>query len=95
MIERLRRICVEYGVSVRFDDLGSWGATAELRSEYDSQRREIVVNRRTASHLVAHAIAHELYHHKEAIGEIVQLHERRDRERAADQHAMRLIAQLR
>jgi predicted transcriptional regulator len=95
MIERLRPICAEYGVSVRFEDLGSWGATAELRSEYDPERREIVVNRRTAPHLVSHAIAHELYHHKEAIGEIVRMHQRRDRERAADEHAMRLIAQLR
>ena len=95
MIERLRRMCAEYGVGIRFDDLGSWGATAELRSEYDPERREIVVNRRISPHLVMHAIAHELYHHKEAIGEIVRLHQRRDRERSADEHAVRLIARLR
>jgi hypothetical protein len=95
VIERLRRRCERYGVTVRFDDLGSWGNAAELRAEYDPEVPEIVVNRRTARHLVAHAIAHELYHHREAIGEIERLPARRERERAADEHARRLIAELR
>jgi hypothetical protein len=94
VIERLRRACEEYGVGVRFDDLGSWGGVAELRSEYDAEIPEIVVNRRIAPHLVAHAIAHELYHHCEAIGEVARLRTPRERERAADEHAVRLIEKL-
>jgi hypothetical protein len=94
MIERLRRICSEYGVVVRFDDLGTWGNAAELRSEYDPAVPEIVVNRLAAPQLAAHAIAHELYHHREAIGEIERLPHRKDRERAADDHAIKLIREL-
>lgn len=95
MIERLRRTCAEYGVGLRFDDLGSWGRAAELRSEYDPTVPEIVVHLRTAPNLVAHAVAHELYHHREAIGDVARLRTRRERERAADEHAVRLIEKLR
>jgi hypothetical protein len=94
MIERLRRMCAGYGVGLRFDELGAWGDAAELRSEYDPTVPEIVVNRRTAPHLVAHAVAHELYHHREAIGDLARLRTRRERERAADDHAVRLIEKL-
>lgn len=94
MMERLRSACARYGVGVRFDDLGAWGDAAELRSEYDPAVPEIVVNRRNAAHLVPHAIAHELYHHREAIGEIVRLRTRHERERAADDYAVRLLEEL-
>ena len=94
MIERLRSMCAGYGVHLRFGDLGSWGDAAELRAEYDPGVPEIVVNSRTAPHLVAHAIAHELYHHREAIGDIARLRGRRERERAAEAHAARVIAEL-
>jgi len=94
MIERLRRLCAEHGVSVRFAHLGSWGGVAELRSEYDPTLREIVVNCSTAPNLVAHAIAHELYHHREAMGEIARLPHRAERERAANAYAATLIEEL-
>jgi hypothetical protein len=94
MIERLRRRCAAYGVRVRFDDLGGWGAAAELRAEYDPDIPEIVVSRRLAPRLAAHAIAHELYHHREAIGEVARARTRRERERSADAHADRMLAEL-
>ena len=40
--------------------------------------------------LVARAIGHELYHHREAIGEIGVLANKRAREAAADAYAARL-----
>ncbi len=94
MIERLRRICARYGVALRFDELGTWSADAELRSEYDPAIPEIVVHQRIAPHLVARAIAHELYHHREAIREVARLNTRRERERAADTYAECLIEEL-
>jgi hypothetical protein len=95
MIERLHDRCAEYGVRVRFDDLGSWSEAVELRAEYDPAIPEIVVSCRLAPRLVAHAIAHELYHHREAIGDVPRMPTRRERERAADAHAKRLLAELR
>ena len=94
MIERLYRLCARYGVQVRFGDLGSWSAALQLRAEYDPEIPEIVVNSRTDPHLVGHAIAHELYHHREAIGDVARLPTRRERERAADAYAARLSAEL-
>lgn len=94
MIERLRDICTQYGLGVRFDDLGSWGDEAELRAEYDPEIPEIVVNRCLTAHSIARAIAHELYHHREAIGEITRLPRRVERERAAERHAAALIEKL-
>jgi hypothetical protein len=83
-----------YGVAIRFADLGDWG-TVELRSEYDPRRREIRLNARVAERLnatelgkfVVLAIAHELYHHRERIGEIPVLRDATARERAADAYA--------
>ena len=37
------------------------------------------------------AIAHELYHHREAVGEIVRIGDRTARERAADAFADTLV----
>jgi len=83
-------LCAQYGVRVRFADLGDWGES-ELRSEYDPEVPEIRLNNRLALELVPFAIAHELYHHREAIGEIVTLRDRSAREAAADAYAARLL----
>ena len=93
-----RSLARAYGVAVRFDDLGDWGG-AQLRSEYDPKAREIRLNARIAARLaadaleefVALAIGHELYHHRECIGEIAVLRPRAAREAAADAYARRLL----
>jgi hypothetical protein len=86
-----------YGVAVRFADLGDWGSV-ELRSEYDPRLPEIRLNVRVAEALpvellgefVAHAVGHELYHHRERIGEVPPIDDRRAREAAADKFARAL-----
>ena len=78
-----------YGVAVVFADLGAWGE-ALLRAEYDPNVPEIRLNLRYAQTLappelgefVALAVGHELYHHREAIGEVPPVHERAARENA-------------
>ena len=87
-----------YGVGVRFADLGDWGRD-ELRSEYDPSIPEIRINLRIAAALparqlrefVALAVGHELYHHRERIGEVSVLPDRRARESAASQFARDLL----
>ena len=87
-----------YGVAIRFADLGDWGP-AELRSEYDPRGPEIRLNARVAERLSSHelgefvtiAIAHELYHHRERIGEVTPSCDRSDRERAADAYALEIL----
>lgn len=87
-----------YGVGVRFADLGDWGE-AELLSEYDAAIPEIRINVRCVSGLpqskvdrfVALAVAHELYHHGEAIGAVPRLRARNAREAAADCFARALL----
>jgi hypothetical protein len=89
-----------YGVAVRFADLGDWGA-AELMSEYDPARQEIRLNLRVAQRLgpdelrqfVALAIGHELYHHRERIGEEPVALGHEARERCAGEFARRLAGQ--
>ncbi|HVN69738.1 MAG TPA: hypothetical protein VMU38_08835 [Candidatus Binatia bacterium] len=91
-----------YGVGVRFADLGAWGE-AELRSEYDPAIPEIRLNRRVAERMsarerdefVALAVGHELYHHREAIGEIAVVRDRAEREAAACDFARSLSSQER
>ncbi len=77
-----------YDVAVIFADLGDWGAT-ELRSEYDPHGPVIRINNRVTmrEELVARCIYHELYHHREAIGEVRRQGGRRAREAAADAFA--------
>lgn len=83
-----------YGVGVRFADLGDWGES-ELRSEYDPAVPEIRLNLRVAGALtpaelgefVAMAVGHELYHHRESIGEVPRVGNRQARESAADAYA--------
>ncbi len=87
-----------YGVAVSFADLGDWGS-AELRSEYDPSGPVIRLNARVAERMTAAdlgefvtlAIAHELYHHRERIGEIAVAGNRAARERAADRYARELL----
>ncbi|HZT11272.1 MAG TPA: ImmA/IrrE family metallo-endopeptidase [Candidatus Baltobacteraceae bacterium] len=87
------------GIRVELADLGSWGGHAELRSEYDPQGPVIRINARMldetapqeTARLVAAAIAHELYHHREACGEIPRIADRAQRERAADAFARELL----
>ena len=86
-----RELAREYGVAVRFADLGDWGEH-ELRSEYDPALPEIRVHLRLAPGLVGAAIGHELYHHREAIGEVAVLPTRAAREAAADAYARELAA---
>ncbi len=91
------KLAREYGVALDFADLGDWG-DCELRSEYDPSGPSIRINSRVAQRLtgdeveefVALAVGHELYHHRENIGEIERL-PKRDRERAADAFARRLL----
>lgn len=93
-----RALARSYGVGVRFADLGNWGSV-ELRSEYDPSVPEIRINRRIAERLrgrtlrefVESAIGHELYHHREHVGEIATIAGRAARESAADRFA-RVIA---
>jgi hypothetical protein len=88
----------EYGVAIHFADLGDWGVD-ELRSEYDPDGPVIRINTRVAEHLslaelgefIALCVGHELYHHRERIGEIPRLEARKDRETAADDFARRLL----
>ena len=88
----------EYGVTIQFADLGDWGVD-ELRSEYDPDGPLIRINTRVAEQLtldefgefVALAVGHELYHHREHIGEIPRMDERKDREMAANEFARKLL----
>jgi len=93
-----RALARRYGVKIVFADLGDWAA-CELFAEYDARGREVRLNRRVAGTLrgaelrrfVNRAIAHELYHHREAIGEIRRLERRSERESAADAYAEILL----
>lgn len=75
------------GIAIELADLGDWGATT-LVAEYDPAGPLVRVNVRAlpASELRAHvdrAVAHELYHHAEAVGAVARLPTRRAREGAA------------
>jgi hypothetical protein len=88
----------KYGVAVCFADLGDWGKS-ELRAEYDPLVPEIRLNIRIAEALpidqlgtfVALATGHELYHHREHIGEVAVIAERELREAAAAAFARELL----
>ena len=87
-----------YGIRVAIEDLGDWGK-AELRAEYDPSEPVIRVNARIADTLgaiarerfIAQAIGHELYHHREALGELPRLRDACAREAAADAYATHLL----
>ena len=92
------RLARSYGIAISFADLGDWGLD-ELRSEYDPAKPEIRLNVRIAEQLapeelgefVTMAVGHELYHHRERIGEIVVIGDRVAREHAANDFARELL----
>ena len=95
----VRALAAAYGVRVELVPLGDWGSV-RLLAEYDPGGPTIRVNVRTlppASRpdarrdAVDRAIAHELYHHREAIGEVERIVARAAREAAADAFAERTI----
>jgi hypothetical protein len=98
-VKRALEMALQYGVPIEYADLGDWGR-AELRSEYDPNGPVIRVNGRVIASLeavardefIARCIFHELYHHREAIGEVRRQHSRRAREDAADAFARAMLA---
>lgn len=92
------KLAREYGIQIVFADLGDWGID-ELRSEYEPSGPTIRINSRVAEQMtpaelgefVILSVGHELYHHREAIGEIPCLSERKDRELAANEFARKLL----
>jgi hypothetical protein len=95
----VRALAAAYGVGVEVVDLGVW-SDARLLAEYDPDGPTIRINERTlpqgsscaVREAIDRAIAHELYHHREAIGEIPRVADRRAREAAADAYASALTA---
>jgi hypothetical protein len=83
----------ERGIAIELADLGTWG-DATLVSEYDPDGPVIRINTHAippgsscdVREHIDRAIAHELYHHGEATGEIARLSDREARERAAGEH---------
>jgi hypothetical protein len=92
------KLAREYGVRIEFADLGDWGVD-ELRSEYDPKGPVIRLNIRVAElftaeelgEFIGFCVGHELYHHREAIGEVARLPERKEREIAANDFARKLL----
>ena len=97
----VRALAEAAGVAIEIADLGDWGA-ATLVSEYDPSGPRIAINERAIERyrsacgelsscdvraFIDVAIAHELYHHREAIGSIARLPSRAQRERAAEAFA--------
>ncbi len=88
-----RTVARDYGLAIELADLGAWG-DATLVSEYDPAGPVIRINTRAipagsscdVREHIDRAVAHELYHHREAIGEIARLPGREARERAAAEH---------
>jgi hypothetical protein len=96
----------QYGVAIELADLGDWG-DALLVSEYDPAGPVIRINERAIERyrttrgalsscdvraLIDFATAHELYHHREAIGEVARVASGAEREAAADAFARATIA---
>ncbi len=88
-----RTVARESGIAIELADLGSWG-TSTLVSEYDPDGPVIRINTRAipagssceVREHIDRAIAHELYHHREAAGTIARVPGRKARERAAGEH---------
>ncbi len=98
-MNRALALAREYGVAIRFADLGDWGAD-ELRSEYEPGGPSICINERVLAAIavpelgefITLAVGHELYHHRERLGEVPRLPERPQREHAAERYARALLA---
>jgi hypothetical protein len=88
-----RTVAREHGIAIELADLGAWN-DATLVSEYDPAGPVIRINTRaipTGSSCdvrehIDRAVAHELYHHNEALGVTARLPGRKARERAAGEH---------
>ena len=88
-----RTVARERGIAIELADLGAWGG-ATLVSEYDPAGPVIRINTQAiprgsscaVREHIDRAVAHELYHHHEATGEIARLPDREARERAAGEH---------
>jgi hypothetical protein len=88
-----RTVARERGIAIELADLGTWGDAA-LVSEYDPAGPVIRINTHAipagsscaVREHIDRAVAHELYHHAEAVGEIARLPSREARERAAGEH---------
>jgi hypothetical protein len=96
-----RATAARYGLAVECVDLGSWGETT-LIAEYDAAARAIRINVRALDayrrrcgeasscdmrSFIDFAVAHELYHHREAIGEEPRRPTQAEREAGADAFA--------
>ncbi len=94
------KLARDYGVAVQFADLGDWGVD-ELRSEYDPAGPAIRLNTQVLENMppaevgdfITLAVGHELYHHREHLGEILKLEGHADREKAANVFAQSLLKQ--
>ncbi len=90
----VRGLAAAYGVRVEVAPLGDW-SPAMLIAEYDPAGPTIRVNAAALPHgdscvvrdAIDRAIAHELYHHREASGEVAPIRDRRAREAAAGAYA--------
>jgi hypothetical protein len=95
-----RREATVAGIAVELTDLGDWAG--RLVSEYDPHARTIRINKRAldAYHracgeldscavrgFIDLAVAHELFHHREAAGDVERLASGAEREAAADAYA--------
>ena len=84
------------GIRIEFADFGE-GAAGVLVAEYEPHGPVIKVNTRAlerapdALALARHAVAHELYHHREHTGVTVRHKARADRECAAERFAQRML----
>jgi hypothetical protein len=94
------------GLRIESSDLGDW-STFGLIAEYDGPQRTIRINIRAIDAyrqscgalsscdvrtFIDFAVAHELYHHCEAAGEVARLASRAEREAAADAFARSRVA---
>ncbi len=101
-----RALAAACGVTLELTDLGDWGA-ATLISEYDPCGPAIRVNERAIERFrsacgalnscdvrtfIDLAVAHELYHHREATGDVARLPTLAQREQAADAYARANVA---
>jgi hypothetical protein len=92
------RLAHRIGVRVEIADLGAW-SRAELHAEYDPRGPVIRINARALKTrhgrerrvFVTTAVAHEIYHHLEAIGAVSSADRRQDRESAAEAFARSML----